>query len=161
MAPSEVRAKLDENRQLRERPDFHPEPNAFIHIKIVTDRLCYQNINDPSLPLAGIFHDITKMECARPNPKTGWPTSPQHDIKGAQFSKQFSGWITEMGGDPEKVYWLCKEHMRFHDFLKMKKSKRDILGAHPWFHDLVLFAKADDMTSSWGSDDPLNKYKKL
>ena len=77
-APSIVQSKLEELKTLRERPDYHPEPSTFHHIEIVTNRLI--QTGDPDLIMAGILHDICKLDCKKINPKTGHPTSPGHDI---------------------------------------------------------------------------------
>ena len=59
-APHIVKRKLEQLKFLRERPDYHPEPSAFHHIQIVTERL--QATENPNLILAGILHDICKLD---------------------------------------------------------------------------------------------------
>ena len=78
-APNIVQDKLEDLKTLRERPDFHPEPSTFDHIYIVTERL--METNDMDLVLAGLLHDICKLDCMKINPRTGWPTSPKSLVR--------------------------------------------------------------------------------
>ena len=126
-APHIVKRKLEQLKFLRERPDFHPEPSAFHHIKIVTERLI--PTGDPDLILAGVLHDICKFDTVRENPKTGWPTSPGHDDAAFalihDMNNEVFTWIHENGGNPFRVADICKAHMRFHQLGQMRDAKRD------------------------------------
>lgn len=149
--PHSIVEKLNRLKLLRERPDFHPEPSAFEHVKIVTCRLL--STEDKDLIMAGIFHDITKLDDAKINQKNGYPTSPGHDKGGAIFATKHSQWIEEYGANPENVAWICENHMRIQQIDEMKKPKQDLLRNHPMYEKLLLFTKADKMTNHWDEED--------
>ncbi len=125
-APQIVKDKLNELKTLRERPDYHPEPSTFHHIEIVTDRLI--QTGDPDLIMAGILHDICKLDCKIINPKTGNPTSPGHDKAASELihnNREIRQWITDMGADWRNVAAIVFAHMRFHQLGNMRPAKRE------------------------------------
>jgi hypothetical protein len=149
-APPVIARKLEQLKFLRERPDFHPEPSAFEHIKIVTERLI--PTGDMDLILSGILHDICKFDTVKMNEKTGWPTSPGHDNHAEtliRFSPSIKEWIEENGGNWDKVASICGAHMRFHQLGTMRPFKRDAQIAY-WTEKgimvkLEIFGAADNM----------------
>jgi hypothetical protein len=149
-APPVITRKLEQLKFLRERPDFHPEPSAFEHIKIVTERLI--PTQDMNLIFAGILHDICKFDTVKMNEKSGWPTSPGHD-KHAEtlilISPSIKDWIHENGGDSIKVAAICGAHMRFHQLGQMREFKKEAQIAD-WkdrgiWDYLQIFGAADNM----------------
>lgn len=149
-APYVVKRKLEQLKFLRERPDFHPEPSAFEHIKIVTERLI--PIGNINLIMSGILHDICKFDTVKMNEKTGWPTSPGHDTAAFDLihsNVEIQSWIHAQGGDLEIVALICKNHMRFHQLGEMRPFKKDAQIA-AWakdgiLHQLEVFGAADNM----------------
>jgi hypothetical protein len=149
-APCIIKRKLEQLKFLRERPDYHPEPSAFHHIQIVTERLL--RMSDPNLVMAGILHDICKFDTVRMNEKTGWPTSPGHDKAAYELimdSPEVQTWIRQHGAKALTVANICKAHMRFHQLGQMKKTKRESQIAS-WkeagiWDALQIFGAADNM----------------
>lgn len=151
-APNVVKRKLEQLKFLRERPDFHPEPSAFHHIQIVTERL--EETRNPNLILAGILHDICKLDTVKMNEKTGWPTSPGHDDAAHDLilsDQSIQDWIREIDGRGRIVHIaeLCKFHMRFHQLGQMRESKRNA-NIENWkslgiWEDLQILGAADNM----------------
>lgn len=160
-APPIVQSKLEELKTLRERPDYHPEPSAFEHIKIVTERLI--PTGDMDLILSGILHDICKFDTVKINEKTGWPTSPGHDQAAFDLiftSSSIKDWIRDNGGDEVNVALICKGHMRFHQLCDMRPFKREDQ-IQEWtdlgiFDKLKIFGAADNMLE----DFDLNNLEK-
>ena len=156
-APPVIQRKLEQLKFLRERPDFHPEPSAFAHIQIVTERLI--PTGDMDLILSGVLHDICKFDTVKMNEKTGWPTSPGHDQ--AAFDLIFSSlsikdWIRDTGGDEVNVALICKGHMRFHQLGDMRPFKREDQ-IQEWtelgiFDKLQIFGAADNMLAEFDLD---------
>ena len=156
-APPVIHRKLEQLKFLRERPDFHPEPSAFAHIQIVTERLI--PTGDMDLILSGVLHDICKFDTVKMNEKTGWPTSPGHDQ--AAFDLIFSSlsikdWIRDNGGDEVNVALICKGHMRFHQLGDMRPFKREDQ-IQEWtelgiFDKLQIFGAADNMMAEFDLD---------
>jgi hypothetical protein len=125
-APEIVQRKLEELKTLRERPDYHPEPSTFHHIEIVTERL--MQTGDPDLIMAGVIHDICKLDCKTINPKTGHPTSPGHDKAACVLihsNRDIRQWITDNNADWRVVAGIVFAHMRFHQLGSMRPFKRD------------------------------------
>jgi hypothetical protein len=123
-APHIIKRKLEQLKFLRERPDFHPEPSAFAHIQIVTERL--MQTGNPNLIMCGVLHDICKFDTVRMNEKTGWPTSPGHDSAALTLvmeNNQVRAFCVEHGADPDIVAQLCGAHMRFHQLGQMRPAK--------------------------------------
>jgi hypothetical protein len=149
-APHIIKRKLEQLKFLRERPDFHPEPSAFHHIQIVTDRLI--PIGNPNLIMAGILHDICKFDTVRENPKTGFPTSPGHDDAAFELviqNNQVREFCVQHNANPDIVANICKAHMRFHQLSQMRPAKRD-KQIQDWtdagiFDMLQIFGAADNM----------------
>jgi len=159
-APLIVQEKFPALRQLRERPDFHPEESAAIHIQIVTER-CMQ-LNNPNLIMTGLFHDLFKAETARLNPKNGWPTCPGHDTKGEAFIRnnfEVQDFIRSFKADPDIVAWLVSQHMRIAQINNMKLSKQIAFREMEHFNLLEVFHIADNML--FDDNDAVNKMREL
>jgi hypothetical protein len=153
--------KLQDLKTMRERPDFHPEENVFEHIRIVTERCI--NFGDPDLIMAGIFHDIHKLDTAKVNPKSGWPTSPGHDKwaqKTIEKDKDVRQFIIDFGADPDIVAGICGQHMRIHQINQMKPAKQKTMIDLPFFNKLAAFSAFDDMlvTDDEAGHNAKNKF---
>lgn len=143
--------KFDQLKFLRERPDYHPEESTFQHIKIVFCRLLSKGAS-VDLLLTALFHDITKFDEMKINPKNGYPTSPGHDKSGAIMAAKYSELIEKLKGNPEKVSWICSQHMRIQQINDMGKKKQDEFRNHEWFEDLEFFNRADKMLNPEWND---------
>jgi HD superfamily phosphodiesterase len=146
-APQEVRDMIEGLKELRERPDYHPEPNAYEHVKIVTERLMLTG--DPDLIMAGLFHDITKKIDAKINPKSGWPTSPGHDRGGARVARKHSDFVQSIGANIDNVFEICEQHMRIKQIDDMRPSKQKALRDLSNWKKLEIFTLADNMLSEF------------
>lgn len=163
-APHIILRKLEQLKFLRERPDFHPEPSAFHHIQIVTDRLI--PTGNPNLIMAGILHDIAKFDTVRQNPKTGFPTSPGHDDVAFQLiidNMQVRAFCTQNDANPDIVALICKNHMRFHQLGDMRPVKRD-KQIQDWndqgiFDLLQIFGAADNMLADFDINNLDKSFK--
>lgn len=167
-APRIILRKLEQLKFLRERPDFHPEPSAFHHIQIVTDRLI--PTDDKDLIMAGVLHDIAKFDTVRQHPKTGFPTSPGHDDVAFQLvmeNTEVRSFCDNHGANPDTVALICKNHMRFHQLGDMRPFKRDAQ-IQTWieqgiFDKLQIFGAADNMLEEFdpGNIDKSFKFNRV
>jgi hypothetical protein len=163
-APHIIKRKLEQLKFLRERPDFHPEPSAFHHIQIVTDRLI--PTGNPNLIMAGVLHDIAKFDTVKQNPKTGFPTSPGHDDVAFALvmdNMQVRAFCTQNNADPDTVALICKNHMRFHQLGDMRPAKRD-RQIQDWkdqgiFDMLQIFGAADNMLADFDLNNLDKSFK--
>ena len=164
-APLIIKRKLVQLKFLRERPDFHPEPSTFEHIKIVTQRL--EQTNDINLIFAGILHDICKLDTVQVNEKTGWPTSPGHATAAFELIKdspEIIDWIFRNGGNWLKVANICKGHMRIQQLDDMKESKR-LKTIQEWkeqevWDSLQIFTESDNMIQEFNLEMVITNLKK-
>jgi hypothetical protein len=164
-APTLIKRKLVQLKTLRERPDFHPEPSTFEHIKIVTERL--EQTGDINLILAGILHDICKLDVAKTNPKTGWPTSPGHEDAAHELiihSSEIIDWIFQNGGNWLTVANIVKNHGRIHQLPEMRETKR-LKNIQDWkeqgiWESLQIFGNADNMLHEFNLQHIINNLKK-
>lgn len=163
-APPIIKEKLEDCKGLRERPDFHPEPNTFEHIKIVTERL--METGDCDLILAGCLHDICKVDTLRINPKTGHPTCPGHEnaaVKMIEENDEVSEWIRVKGGNVDNVKNIVAGHMRFHQIPKMRKFKQEaainMWKAQGVWEKLRFHGAADNMMEDFDVDNIDKSFK--
>ncbi len=164
-APTTIKRKLIQLKFLRERPDFHPEPSTFEHIKIVTQRL--EQTNDINLIFAGILHDICKLDTVQVNEKTGWPTSPGHATAAFELIKDSSeiiDWIFKNDGNWFAVANICKGHMRIQQLDGMKEAKR-LKTIQEWkeqevWESLQIFTEADNMIQEFNLENVIMNLKK-
>ena len=164
-APTLVKRKLVQLKFLRERPDFHPEPSTFEHIKIVTERL--DITGDINLVFAGIFHDICKLDTVQVNEKTGWPTSPGHATASFELisnNSEIKDWIFNNGGNWLKVANICNGHMRIQQLDSMKETKR-LKTIQEWkeqevWESLQIFTEADNMLLELNLENVMLNLKK-
>lgn len=165
-APHIIQRKLEQLKFLRERPDFHPEPSAWHHIRIVTERV--QQTGKIDLIFAGILHDICKFDTVKMNEKTGWPTSPDHDDAAHDLilnNESIQTWISSNGGTVVNVMNLCKFHMRFHQLGEMRPAKRE-KNIDGWkalgiWEDLQILGAADNMLEEFDLDNLQKSWKSL
>lgn len=158
-APANVLAKLEELKTLRERPEYHPEPSTYEHIKIVVNRLA--ETGDADLILTGLFHDLFKLDCViirdvvdesgAPTGET-FPSSPGHEDEAEKFvtsDEETRAFIRAKGGNPDVVAFLCGQHMRVKRMKEMRWSKRAEILAGEHFEKLCVFSLADRMLMEW------------
>jgi len=142
--PKNIKNKLNMNKDLVENPIYHPEPNAFEHIKIVIDRLVLTK--DINLILSGLFHDICKKESSVARTNSSYMLCLNHEKLGADFAIINQDFIKALGGDINQVYYICRNHMRMKVFNEMKKTKQKEISNSPYYFKLKIFAQADKMT---------------
>ena len=163
-APKVVQDKLEQLKTLRERPDYHPEPSTFHHIEIVTNRLI--QTGDSDLVMAGVLHDICKLDCKTINPRTGNPTSPGHDKAACELihnSREIRQWIADNGADWRIVAAIVFAHMRFHQLGDMRPAKRD-KQIQDWtdmgiWDKLKFHGAADNMLIDFDINDLVKSFK--
>lgn len=149
-APQWFMEQCFELKNLRERPDYHPEPSCWDHINEVAYRA--HLIGNVNLILTAWLHDSFKLILNKTNPKTGWPSAPGHDKAAARLvrtNRDIQCWIIYCGGDIECVAWLCEQHMRIGQIDKMRPAKQESLRNHKWFPLLEIFHRCDDMTTEF------------
>jgi len=152
-APKIIVNKLEQLKTMRERPDFHPEPSTFEHVKIVTTRLIQSD--NPNLIMTGVLHDICKFDCIKINgpdhKMAGFPTSPGHDDAAERLirtDEDVQNFIRIFKANVDTVAWLCGQHMRVKQINDMRASKQAAFRAMDNFSLLEMFTVCDNMLIS-------------
>jgi tRNA nucleotidyltransferase/poly(A) polymerase len=144
-SPKELKDILYSNWQAKQNPKWHPEGNTLKHIIVVTNRAIKTEPYNINLILAGYFHDLGKMATYEISPKTGQPTAYGHENISADLVNKYQDFITELGGNPEVVNYIVKNHMKMKPSTwdVMKDVKKDVIKSHPNFSDLERFSTID------------------
>ena len=140
--PKDLKKTVYALKDQGQRKDTHPEGNVLKHTIIVTRRALATG--DIDLALAAIFHDIGKSTTAGVHPKKGHVTHYGHEKDSAELVKKYSRWITSMGGDPEDVLFIVKQHMKMKVFKDMSIKKREKLQKNRAFGKLKHFSDKID-----------------
>lgn len=166
-----------ENKALRERPEFHPEANAFIHIAKVWVKACwlayYEYVmannhgRDPkekvlALIIVALCHDMFKMRTLKYHPVHGYPQCPGHEAAAAKWYKEVLEKSLDFSDSfNETVHWLILNHMRIKQIDQMRKSKQDALREHPDFYLLEIFNSMDSMLKPFSIQEAYNKLNRI
>lgn len=122
----------------------HPEgPTVFDH-----SIECLKVMNDEphQSKLAALFHDIGKCVSFQED-KYGWKmTYHRHEKYSEPLTKDICNRLRFSDSDREAMMFAVKNHMKFHEMLKMKPSKVARLVNYPHFNTLLDVAKADEFS---------------
>jgi hypothetical protein len=149
IVPVGIRELLDKCENTPQSPKWHPEGpdekvphNVLVHTKIVYERA--RRTGDLNLTLAALFHDLGKVRTTKLNKVGGW-SAYGHEFVSAGIVNDNRGWIALMGGDPDEVHAIVKDHMRIKLMDQMRKPKRDDFLRNPYFSKLEKFTELDSM----------------
>lgn len=118
-APVTIKDYIDTLKNVAQRPDYHPEGNAYIHTKVVVKRIA--KTGDINLILAAFLHDLGKDRTEKIEKDT--IMHPHHELYSAEvlnIGSPWRDWIRALGGDPYIVRDIVLNHMR----LKDKNNKK-------------------------------------
>jgi len=96
-----------------QNPKFHPEGNVFIHTMMVIDegaKIRYRSADKRTFMWALLLHDIGKKPTTKV--RKGKLTSYDHDIVGADMTRQFLTYFNEEEAFIAKVTALVRWHMQ-------------------------------------------------
>jgi len=125
-----------------QRKEYHPEGNVLKHSIVVIKRSLAAYPNNINLALAAIFHDIGKLETLMFD-ENDEPTAHGHEHESADIVNEYRDWIKSIGGDPDIVWFIVKNHMRIKHIDEMRPAKRDALMKHKWFVYIDVFRRLD------------------
>lgn len=147
MAPLEIKAYLNRLKEAKQNSTWHPEGDSLVHTIIVVDRVRKHFENkklDMNLLLAALFHDLGKADTTKKNDKGEW-SAYGHEAVSTRLVEKHKDWIQMLGADFDEVLFIVKQHMRVKYLDKMKRSKVKELQGSPYYKNLELFTKFDDM----------------
>ncbi len=143
--------EIEEMHGVEQPPEFHPEGDVFIHTCLVLDKL-YENTGgtvSPELALGALLHDVGKPPTFSVSDRIRFNA---HDRVGADMSRSISKRLKLSNKQADTIYELIREHLKFKDVFKMRKStlKRFIGMAE---FDLHLELHLADCQASHGSKE--------
>ena len=122
----------------------HPEgPTVFDH-----SIECLRTMNDEPYQskLATLFHDTGKCISFQED-KYGWKmTYHRHEKYSELLVESICDRLKFSSFDKDAMMFAAKNHMKFHEMLKMKPSKVARLVGHMYFDTLLDVAKADEFS---------------
>lgn len=138
----ELKLYVDEMKDIKQSPEWHPEGNVFIHTKIVTDRIANE-YNDINLTLAAFFHDMGKVITTEWNSNKGTWSAYGHEIASAKMMEDFIGLINKFGGDFSRIKFIVQNHMRFKFLDEFRIQEQVNFLTTDFFSDVHKFSSAD------------------
>ena len=155
--------EIEEMRGVEQPPQFHPEGDVFVHTCLVLDKL-YDNTGgsvSPELALAALLHDVGKPPTFSVTDRIRFNA---HDRVGADMSKKICKQLKLSNKQSDLIYELIREHLKFKDVFKMRKSTLKRFIGMPNFEEHLVLHLADCMASH-GSTDAydfiINKFEEL
>jgi putative nucleotidyltransferase with HDIG domain len=118
---------------------YHPEKDTFIHTILAVKSLP----PDASLALvlATLLHDVGKP--ATRTEEDNEIHFYSHEEVGTKISEEILRRLKYPTDVIDEVKWLIANHMRIHEFPKMRKSKQIRLVQEPYFSNLLELLRAD------------------
>jgi len=154
LAPKEIKDYIDKCEMALQSPEWHPEGNTLIHMKIVYERA--RKSGDINMMLAAFFHDIGKATTTYKNKRGTW-SAHGHEEVSARMVQKYADWIEEVGGDSTEVYEIVKNHMKVKLMGEMRRVKQEMLRANPYFDKIEAFSQFDNMKTL--TPDEMGRYK--
>lgn len=127
-------------------PEFHPEGDVFIHTCLVLDKL-YENQGgtvSPELAMGALLHDVGKPPTFSISDRIRFNG---HDKLGADMSKKICRDLKFSNKQIELIYELIRDHLKFKDVFKMKKSTLKRFIGMPHFEEHMALHLADCQAS--------------
>jgi hypothetical protein len=153
-APGEIKELLFKCSITPQSPEWHPEGpdeivphNVLFHTNAVFDNCMKFNPHHPylfDLLMAAIFHDLGKVKTTKLNKKGTW-SAYGHEFESAKILENHKKWVISKGGNFDRIYNIVNFHMRIKYLDEMKKSKHDKMKSNPYFEELMIFTKCDNM----------------
>jgi len=126
---------------------YHAEGNAFQHIMEILKDLPKDALAD--FRWAALLHDIGKTPTMQTPEEHGTDRIrfSNHDVVGAKMAEEILKRMKFSNARIEKITWLIRNHMIFHNFLKMRIARQRRLMQNPNFSELLLLYKTDAIAS--------------
>lgn len=142
-APKKLREIIDSTKHVNQNPLWHPENDVYTHTRLVTNRLANAYPNNKNLLLAGLFHDLGKVETTEwDENKQSW-TARGHEEISSEIVDKFAKWIVNMGGNVKTVKEIVENHMRIKYLDDMRTQNKIEMVSSPYFYEIMKFNSAD------------------
>ncbi len=133
-------------RGVEQPPEFHPEGDVFVHTCLVLEKLFenQEGLVSPELAMGALLHDVGKPPTFSVSDRIRFNG---HDRLGADMSKRICKELKFSNKQIEVIYALIKEHLKFKDVFKMKKSTLKRFIGMPHFEEHMALHLADCQAS--------------
>ena len=133
-------------RGVEQPPEFHPEGDVFVHTCLVLEKLFenQEGVVSPELAMGALLHDVGKPPTFSVSDRIRFNG---HDRLGADMSKKICRDLKFSNKQIEIIYELIKEHLKFKDVFKMKKSTLKRFIGMPHFEEHMALHLADCQAS--------------
>jgi len=142
LAPDSLKKLLDKTKNIEQSKIWHPEGQLFIHIKLVTNRL-HNTYRDINLTLAGLFHDLGKIDTTKIDSDTGNASAHGHEDVSGEIVDQYKNWIKERDGNYDIIKYIVINHMRYKHMNEMRLQTLINFVDNPYFDYVHKFSTAD------------------
>lgn len=142
----EVLPDVEAMQGVKQPEEFHPEGDVFLHTCLVLDKL-FENTNgnySQELAMGALLHDVGKPPTFTVSDRIRFNA---HDRVGADMSRYICRGLRLSNKQIDRIYSLIKEHLRFKDVFKMRKSTLKRFLATPYFHEHLELHRADCLAS--------------
>lgn len=138
--------EVEEMSGVEQPPQFHPEGDVFVHTCLVLDNL-YKHTGgavSPELAMAGLLHDVGKPCTFSVSDRIRFNG---HDKIGADMSRAICRRLKFSNKQIELIYQLVREHLKFKDVFRMKKSTLKRFIGMPDFEEHLVLHLSDCLAS--------------
>lgn len=143
--------EVDAMAGVEQPPEFHPEGDVFVHTCLVLDHIHKQTegATSPELAMGGLLHDVGKPPTFSVTDRIRFNG---HDKVGAEMAKKICRKLKFSNKQIELIYELVREHLKFKDVFRMKKSTlKRFIGMRNFEEHLILHLA--DCLASHGSTE--------
>lgn len=144
--------EIESLKNVEQPAEFHPEGDVFFHTCLVLDMLEDPKRTNLEVAYGALFHDIGKPSTYT---KTDRIRFNRHEYVGARLTKEICNRLKFSKKRTTNITSLVKEHMKFGNVDKMKKSTFKKFISIENFEDHLALHKADCL----GSHGDLSLYK--
>jgi predicted kinase len=141
--PEELVSKL---RNTKQNLVWHPEITVYNHIWLVYNKAVKVS---KDFAIIALFHDLGKIDTTRekvlPDGTTKLVSYNHADYCKSYLDKYLNLFDYD---DKDKIYEVCANHMKAHDYDKFKPSKKAEFEANTYFKETMEFSKLDDMSKT-------------
>lgn len=131
---------------IEQSPEHHPEGDAFVHTRIMLDLF---GGGATSLAFAVLLHDAGK---AVTRSFAGKAMFPRHEVAGAEIAARVMGRLRMENAVIARVCGMVRNHMRFMNVPRMKRSTLRRFLAEPYFDELLELYRLDTLSRGGSLD---------
>jgi poly(A) polymerase len=143
----EVLPEVKRLQGVEQPPEFHPEGDVWIHTLLMLERLPEPT---PTLALGVLLHDVGKPPTFTIRERIRFDN---HMEVGAKMAEEICGRLRLPARETERVVELVRQHLRFKDFPRMRRStqlrflRQEGFEEHLELHRLDCLASHGDLTN--------------